>query len=343
MFLSRSQKSPFYQIIYEVEGKRTTVSTKTTDLNEARKYLASFSIPVKINNVVYEANNSILLEDFKNEYVGFTKLSKSKYYVTRSIEPAFKFFIQHCGNILLSEVTTRHIDNFIMSTYQRTQSGAALYYRTLKAAFSKAVVWNLVQDNPFKKIKAPKVNKSVPQFITEEQLNLILDKTDRQFLKDIFTTAFFTGMRLGELLNMRSSWIDFTQNIIITKNSTTFTTKSKKERIIPIHPKVLSILMKLNKTQPRNPLEDGFIFSHNQNIKFNEDFVSKQFKKAVRAAKLNDQIHLHTLRHSFASNLVQKGASLYVVKELLGHEDIKTTQIYSHLTSNSLAIAIQLL
>ncbi|MBK7380318.1 MAG: tyrosine-type recombinase/integrase [Ignavibacteriales bacterium] len=55
------------------------------------------------------------------------------------------------------------------------------------------------------------------------------------------------------------------------------------------------------------------------------------------------QIHLHTLRHSFASNLVQKGASLYVVKELLGHEDIKTTQIYSHLTKSSLSNAIQLL
>ena len=343
MFLSHSKKSPFYQIIYEVEGKRTTVSTKTTDLNQARKFLASFSIPVKINNVVIEANNSILLEDFKNEYVGFTKLSKSKYYITRSIEPAFKFFIQHCGNILLSEVTTRHIDNFIMSTYQRTQSGAALYYRALKAAFSKAVVWNLLQDNPFKKIKAPKVNKSVPQFITEEQLNLILANTDRQFLKDIFTTAFFTGMRLGELINMRSSWIDLTQNIIITKNSNDFTTKSKKERIIPIHSKVLSILLKLNKTQPPVLSGDDFIFSHNQNIKFNEDFISKQFKKAVRAAKLNDQIHLHTLRHSFASNLVQKGASLYVVKELLGHEDIKTTQIYSHLTQSSLSNAIQLL
>ena len=150
-------------------------------------------------------------------------------------------------------------------------------------------------------------------------------------------------MRLGELLNMRSSWIDFTQNIIITKNSTTFTTKSKKERIIPIHPKGLSILLKLNKTQPLDPSEDYFIFSHNQNIKFNEDFISKQFKKAVRAAKLNDQIHLHTLRHSFASNLVQKGASLYVVKELLGHEDIKTTQIYSHLTQSSLSNAVSLL
>jgi integrase/recombinase XerD len=64
----------------------------------------------------------------------------------------------------------------------------------------------------------------------------------------------------------------------------------------------------------------------------NEDYVSKKFKVAVRDSGLNDNIHFHTLRHSFASRLIQKGASVFVVKELLGQEDIKTTQIYSHLT-----------
>ncbi|MBK6915755.1 MAG: tyrosine-type recombinase/integrase [Ignavibacteriales bacterium] len=68
--------------------------------------------------------------------------------------------------------------------------------------------------------------------------------------------------------------------------------------------------MNTTKAKQNSSIAEDFIFSHNQNIKFNEDFVSKQFKKAVRAAKLNDQIHLHTLRHSFASNLVQKGFSL---------------------------------
>ena len=78
-------------------------------------------------------------------------------------------------------------------------------------------------------------------------------------------------------------------------------------------------------------------------IKLNEDYPSKQFKKAVRAAGLNDNIHFHTLRHSFASRLIQKGASVFVVKELLGHEDIKTTQIYSHLQTQDLEEAVKLL
>jgi len=78
-------------------------------------------------------------------------------------------------------------------------------------------------------------------------------------------------------------------------------------------------------------------------IKLNEDYVSKQLKKAVRDSGLNDNIHFHTLRHSFASRLIQKGASVFVVKELFGHEDIKTTQIYSHLQTENLAEAINLL
>ena len=85
------------------------------------------------------------------------------------------------------------------------------------------------------------------------------------------------------------------------------------------------------------------MFTKCNSIKLNEDFISKQFKKSVRAAVLNDKIHFHSLRHSFASNLVQKGVSLYVVKELLGHEDIKTTQIYSHLQKENLMDAVNLL
>ena len=101
----------------------------------------------------------------------------------------------------------------------------------------------------------------------------------------------------------------------------------------------------IDKTIPRiiNLDKNNFVFTRIQNIKLNENFVSKQFKKSVRAVGLNDQIHFHTLRHSFASLLVQRGVSLYVVKELLGHEDLSTTQIYSHLQQQNLMNAVNLL
>ena len=90
-------------------------------------------------------------------------------------------------------------------------------------------------------------------------------------------------------------------------------------------------------------LETNFVFKNVKGFKLNDSFVSKNFKKAVRETDLDEKIHFHTLRHSFASTLVQNGASLYVVKELLGHEDISTTQIYSHLNKESLYQAVQLL
>ncbi|MCK9212647.1 MAG: tyrosine-type recombinase/integrase [Ignavibacteriaceae bacterium] len=124
--------------------------------------------------------------------------------------------------------------------------------------------------------------------------------------------------------------------------SAAFTTKSKKERIIPISPILRSFLS--NQLPKVIDLEKNtFVFNRTNGIKLNEDFISKQFKKSVRAAELNDNIHFHTLRHSFASLLVQRGVSLYVVKELLGHESLTTTQIYAHLQQQNLRDAVNLL
>ena len=83
-----------------------------------------------------------------------------------------------------------------------------------------------------------------------------------------------------------------------------------------------------------------YVFSKSKGVKLNPDTVSKNFKRAVIKSKLNPKIHFHTLRHSFASNLIINGVSLYIVKELLGHQDYSTTQIYSHLSNNSLEDAV---
>ena len=92
-----------------------------------------------------------------------------------------------------------------------------------------------------------------------------------------------------------------------------------------------------------NTVFSNYVFKNTKGFKLNESYVSKNFKRAVRNAGLDERIHFHTLRHSFASNLVQNGISLYIVKELLGHENITTTQIYSHLSKDNLFQAIHLL
>ncbi len=88
--------------------------------------------------------------------------------------------------------------------------------------------------------------------------------------------------------------------------------------------------------------KNNLLFEKN-GFKFNGDFISRNFKKAVKASTINPDIHFHDLRHSFASNMVKKGISIFIVKELLRHKDVKTTQVYSHLTVESLKDAVKVL
>jgi site-specific recombinase XerD len=344
MFVAKVPRSKFFQVVYFVNGKRKTLSTRTTNQREAWKFLESFQN--SLANPISEIENPLpkknlpTLSEFKKEYVEYMTPTKSKHYI-ESIVTSFKIFINSSGDIKLDGVDRRAIDLFITNTFARTPRGAHQYYRTLKAAFNKAIEWNYIVTNPFAKVKFPKLPKSFPLFITEVELQIILENTPHEYLKDIFITGFYTGLRLGELINMRWNWIDLAQNHITVKCTEQFITKSKKERIVPICETVNSIL--LRRYNDGASRQNDVVFWRILNRKLHQETISKQFKAIVLKCRLNNHIHFHSLRHSFASLLVQKGVSLYVVKELLGHEDLATTQIYSHLRHSNLREAINLI
>jgi len=185
---------------------------------------------------------SIRLSSFVTEYKTYVSNTYSASYLKKAVTPSFNRLQAFLPDMLLNQITSRDIDQFISSVYQKSKYAASLYHRTLRAAFSKAVVWNYLEENPFNKIKSPKVAKSFPVYISEAELIIILNQTEDQLLKDIFTTAFYTGMRLSELLNMKWNWIEFKTEVISIKCSKNFNTKNKRERIIPVHPRVNQIL-----------------------------------------------------------------------------------------------------
>ena len=345
MFLSRDTKSPFYQVIYFVDGKRTKISTRTANKKEAEKFLKSFVPKPKVKNIEpeepKEKRDLIRLSSFIEEYKTYISNTYSEKYLKKAVIPSFAALQKNIPDMKLDEISTRILDQFISSTNARTKYCASLYYRTLNAAFNKALVWNYIEVNPFSKIKTPKTPTSLPVFISEAELIQILDKVENQLYKDIFTTAYYTGMRLNELLNMKWDWINFNQNFITIKNSDQFITKTKQERVVPIHSRVEQILK--SRFSFSKEKENHFVFYRVPGIKLNGEFISKQFKKGVKAAKLNPKIHFHTLRHSFASALVQRKVDIYTVQKLLGHNKIQTTQIYSHLQKQNLMEAVNLL
>ncbi|MEW6652922.1 MAG: phage integrase SAM-like domain-containing protein, partial [Bacteroidota bacterium] len=151
MFISKSKKTPFYQLTYEVNGKRTTISTKTTNEKEAQEFLIKFKYSLfekpQTKTVSILRKETILLSAFQKEYLEFAYPTKSKKYCD-SISFSFKQLISFCGDLALGKIDTRILDKFITSTFSRTQKGAHHYYRTLKAAFNKAVEWNYNETNP---------------------------------------------------------------------------------------------------------------------------------------------------------------------------------------------------
>jgi integrase len=226
-------------------------------------------------------------------------------------------------------------ESFILTTYQRAKYSAAMKLRHLKAVFNRAIDWGYIEKNPFKGIKLS-IPENNPVFINKKELELITSKETNRILVLLYRFAFYSGMRLSEITNLEwESDVNTKAKLIYVKNKETFTTKSKRERVIPIS-KSLKKILKTVKSK------EGIVFSNNGKV-FAPDYVSKSFKKAVKVAGLNDKIHFHTLRHSFASNLVQSGINLFLVKKLLGHQSIKTTEAYSHLRREDLVKAIRVL
>ncbi len=342
MFLAQRANGIYFIEFFDQQSKRIKrKSLGTKNQTEAYSLYSKFFQEPIYTDKKESLQNKKRLEEFRKEYVSSLQHTHSQKYIS-SINLSFKKLIEHCGNIDLNILNTILMQKFINETYGRTKRSAALYFRTLKAAFNKSVDWDYLSENPLRKVKLPRIEKSFPVFITENQLNTILTKVNNEKFVNIYKTAFYTGMRLGEISNLKWKSINLNEKLIVVINDENFTTKSKKERIIPISNKLISIFNNLKQNVNSSDKED-YVFGKYPDVKSSQDHVSRKFKDAVLETGIDSRIHFHTLRHSFASNLVQKGASLYVVKELLGHESITTTQIYAHLQKENLINAVKLL
>jgi site-specific recombinase XerD len=310
---------------------------KENDLLNTLKSLSSDDLSL-IQNVIEKLkdekkqilNGSSTIMSFCDEYYSYVEQEFSETYL-RSVKLAFKTFSKFIGeNKNLDEITIKEIEKFKLSLLKTSPKGFVVYFRNLKAAFNKAVLWGYINYNPFTKIKIIKAQVNKPIYLTMEDFNKIVECTENPNLQELFIFTFNTGCRVSEIVNLKWSDIDFDKEII-TIGSSDFTTKSKKQRIIPMNRDSNQILTNTWKAK-----RGDFVFHKSMGYHYHTDYISKKFKDSVRKAKLSEQIHFHTLRHSFASNLANRGVPLIVIQELMGHSSIVTTQIYSHTNLNNL-------
>lgn len=331
MFLSKRSNGIYYIFYDQPNGKRTCVSTKARNKNDALNFLGNFQ-----NNLRIVSDSKVILIDLKSFSFDYLKFSEKFHTANthRMLKIIFEQFKEQLGNPTINEITARDCELFIYKKANVSCYTSQKYLAHLRAAFNKALEQGYITDNPFRKIKNFKIPESFPKFLSDEEYKKLLSITEDDDLKDLITFAINTGLRQMELLMLEWIQIDFNSGILILDNQLNIT-KSKKVRNVPLNKSALDILQKrkVNSQSTR-------IFTY-KGAGIKADFISKKFKKLVVNAEINREFNFHSLRHTFASWLVQKGVSIYEVSKLLGHADIKTTQIYAHLRSDDLRNAVE--
>ncbi len=335
MYLSK--RNGIYYIFYRKQDqKKTCKTTKCKKKADAVLVMADFKSQLEQRNKI----PSLTLSEFEKILLKRTdhSLTIKSLKHTRSSFRQLRNFIG--SDILIQDLKVTMAQDFIAQKFQQSKWGAALNYRHLKAGFSKAVIWGYLPEagNVFKKFSLPKIPINQPAFINRPQLNEILEQEHNDKFKLLYEIAFETGMRLGEIVTLEWKNVDLIEKKINVVNSDHFVTKSKRARVIYL---TNSFTEKLKLFSEEN--NTGFVFKKDNFCKYDRNYVSRKFKRAVQKTNLDSRVHFHSLRHSAASRFVQSGIDLYIVKELLGHSTIKLTEQYSHLTQNTLKQAIQLL
>jgi integrase len=248
---------------------------------------------------------------------------------------AFNELRRILGDVQLRHISGREIERFLTIKKEEASDWTARkHYTALASAFEAAKKWGYITRNPWREVRKPKAREVQPLHLTRTEFEKLLTTINDRNFREVCICAVLTGMRQGELLSLRWSDVDLDNRLIHVRNSEVFTTKNKRNRLIPMNETLHKML-----SHRKHATSCDFVF-HRNGRPLNPDPVSRGFKRAVRRAGLNDKLHFHSLRHTFATWLVESSVSLYHVQKILGHSNFSTTQAYSHILPENLHDAV---
>ena len=280
------------------------------------------------------------LEELTNEFLRYLLIDKG--YSENTIN-SYKIdlykFLEFNKNKNISDIDSEDLKKYIkyLKNNGLNERSISRNISCLKSFYKFLVIEKYIDKNPSDSIFIPKIKKTLPNTLTEEEVFKLLDiKLTDSFSyrnKAMIELMYATGLRVSELVNLRLQDIDLDQDIIRTIG------KGSKERIIPIGDFAKEYLEKyvyeyrglmLKRTN------NDYLFLNNHGNRMTRQGFFKILKKLALEDGIDKDFSPHTLRHSFASHLLKYGADLRTIQELLGHSDISTTQIYTHITNEEL-------
>ncbi|NPA67036.1 MAG: site-specific tyrosine recombinase XerD [Chlorobi bacterium] len=233
-------------------------------------------------------------------------------------------------------IDLKELEKFIFAlneTYLSPRSQARII-SGIKAFFKYLNIDNYIDDNPAELLEAPKIGQKLPEVLSVEEIDMLeacidLSKPEGHRNKAIIETLYACGLRVSELVNLKISDLHFNEEFIIV------TGKGSKQRIIPVGEKAISEINRYKEHYRKHiDIKPGFediLFLNRRGQKLSREMIFLIIKKLAADAGFKKNISPHTFRHSFATHLVEGGADLRAVQEMLGHESITTTEIYTHI------------
>jgi integrase/recombinase XerC len=248
--------------------------------------------------------------------------------------------VQH--EISLTDVDINEVRAYIAYLTEKQYSKATLARKiaTLRSFYKFLMKRSIVSSNPVSAIRTPKQEKKLPVFLEYDQIKKLLETpvvTNWLGARDraIMETLYSTGMRVSEVVSLNLDDVDFLGEVVHIRG------KGKKERIAPIGSSALQSIQhyieyRMKRAQTNGNFDAKVLFVNKHGQRLSTRSVRRKMDKYLVMAGLDPSISPHTLRHSFATHMLNNGADLRSVQELLGHQSLSTTQIYTHLNTTKL-------
>lgn len=277
------------------------------------------------------------ISDYKNYLVFERRMSKNttSSYI-KDLEGYQEFLEKERHKNTVDSVTKQDIDSYLeyLNKNDYTTTSIARKLTAIKNFHKYLLATNRLKEDVALTIERPKLRKALPNVLTVEEVDLLLDiKTDTPFdyrNKAMLELLYGTGLRISEMLDLKLGDVDF-ENCIVRCFG-----KGSKERIVPIGEYIIDSLNnylvngrnKLIKTKVSD-----YLFLNSRGDRISRFSFFKILKKLLRDKGIKKDVSPHSLRHSFATHMLENGADLRSIQELLGHSDIATTRIYTHITN----------
>lgn len=278
------------------------------------------------------------MKDLIEDYINYVYIEKKLSDNTKAAYLSdLLSFDEYLNNKMINKVTSKDIVSYIdhLTDLKEADKTIARKIVSIRTFFDFLMKEKRINVNPCEKIESPKLRKSLPKTLNFEEINKLLDLKPKTALeyrnRAMIELMYATGLRVSELVNLELNDINVKDNYIRVYG------KGRKERIVPMAEITTNILNEYISVY-RDSLLKGyltdkvFISSYGKGITRQAFF--KILKKVAKEQGIEKDFSPHTLRHSFATHLLEYGADLRSIGEMLGHENIKTTQIYTHLSNN---------